>query len=43
MRYGIFDPIVATIIEKILSDGKDARDYEDFLRDQYKHHLVKVG
>jgi len=43
VRYGIFDPIVATIIEKILSDGKDARDYEDFLRDQYKHHLVKVG
>ena len=43
VRYGIFDPIVASVIEQILADGKDARDYEGFLRDQYKHYLVKVG
>lgn len=43
VRYGIFDPIVASVIEQILADGKDARAYEGFLRDQYKHYVVKVG
>ena len=43
VRYGIFDPIVASVIEQILADGKDPRAYEGFLRDQYKHYVVKVG
>ena len=42
VRFGTFDPIVASVIEKMIEDGKDARECESFLRAQYGQYLVKV-
>ncbi len=42
VRYGIFDPIVACVIERMLEDGKDPRQYEAFLRQQYGKYLVNI-
>jgi hypothetical protein len=42
VRYALFDPVVASIVQKMLDDGKNPRDYEDFLKEQYKDHLIQV-
>lgn len=42
VRYALFDPVVASIVQKMLDDGRNPKDYEDFLREEYKDHLIQV-
>ena len=42
VQYALFDPVVAAIVQKMLDDGRNPREYESLLRDQYKDHLIQV-